>query len=738
MASAGKQGQVAFETVTGHMQPLFRVTLLSAVATGTISSLLGQSAPTPAERLRRPILEERIAPATLPEVVVTAQEDAVAAKLEETRQNHPGSVSTVSPQEINLQKTNNLGEVLNRIPGAVYVDEDGRGTKPDISLRGLNPIRSEFVQLLQDGVPIQPSLYSEQAAYYGVPMERVAGIEVFKGGASILFGPNTVGGVVNLISRSPSSRPFAAVLDTRYDSYGDYSGNLFVSGTRGNVFAGIEYLHKGGDGFRDSLGYNIDDVDVKLGYRFNEDHSAQLRFQYYDEASETPGGLLPDQFASDRTQTNKPHDEFFGKRVAADIRSSHQLTERQRVDLLLYAFRFERNWFLQNFVSDTTPDLSLADSNGQFLREFTVVGFEPKYTLDYDLGNTTGHQLTLGARVYHDSVNRRTALGNDGAAREGDGVLTAEDDLSTLAFAGYLQNEFKLTKRLSIVPGVRYEHIEQTREDVFADLAEQSSTYNVWVPGLGVKYDFAPRSQAYANVTRSFRPPTFGDTFNPAIGASSADLKASTAWTYEAGIRANPFPWLLADVGGFRTDFSDQVVVSGNTAANFDTETYGFEGVCQVGLLGLTHGIREGNWNFRGDHEVFLLGGATLVKSTFANGVFEGNDLPYVPNQTVTFGARYAFRESFDVVLQGRYVSDRFTDNANTVEENAIATVGELSDYVVFDLKARWQATEQLALNAGINNLFDESYGTQRRTGQQKGVFPGPTRSVYVAATLSF
>ncbi len=674
----------------------------------------------------------------LPEVVVTAPGNPVARRLEETEENYAGSVTTVKPEELELQDTDNLGEVLARLPGAAYVDEDGRGTKPNVSLRGLNPIRSEFVQLLLDGVPIQPSLYSEQAAYYGVPAERVAGVEVFKGGASILFGPNTVGGVINLISRAPSPEPLAGALDTRFDSYGDYSGNLFVSGMQGNVFAAVEYLHKGGDGFRDALGYNIDDVDVKIGYRFNEDHWVQIRFQYYDEESETPGGLTPAQFRHDRTQSNKPEDEFFGERIGADIRSSHQLTDRQRIELLLYAFRFERNWFLQNYVSNTTPDLTLADNNGQFLREFEVIGFEPKYILDYDLGKSTGHQLTLGARLYYDSVDRRAALGNSGSSREDDGVLTSRDDLSTFVVAGYLQNEFKIAPRLSIVPGLRFEHIEQTRRDVLADLPEQEESTDIWLPGVGVKYEFATRSQAYANVTRSFRPPTFSDAFNPAIDASNADLDASSAWTYEAGIRAHPYPWLSAEIGGYYTEFSDQVVVSAGTAANFDTVTYGFEAVAQLGLFGLTRGLHRSEWDQPGDHEIFLLGGATLVDSTFADGFFEGNNLPYVPNQTYTFGVRYAFRESFDLVFQGRYVGERFTDSENTVAENPTGTVGELGDYVVFDLKARWQATEQLAFTAGINNIFDETYGTQRRTSQQKGIFPGPTRSLYVGATLTF
>ncbi|RYD72875.1 MAG: hypothetical protein EOP84_22430, partial [Verrucomicrobiaceae bacterium] len=354
----------------------------------------------PRERLERPAVEA-VGPTELPEVVVTGNAETtsnaqVNTQLEAAREKHPGAVSTVSPEELQLQKPSNLGEVLARVPGAAYVDEDGRGTKPNISLRGLNPIRSEYVQLLLDRVPVQPSLYSETAAYYGPVVERIAGIEVFKGGAGILFGPNSVGGVINLISRPPSLEPFSAIIDTRFDSWGDYSGNIFVSGTHGPLSYGVEYLHKGGDGFRDSLGYNIDDLDIKLGIRINENHSAQIRFQYYDEQSETPGGLLPDQFRGDITRSNKPHDEFFATRVGGDLRTFHQLTENQRFETLLYGYTFERDWFLQDYVNNDTADLTLADQNQQYLRDFSVIGFEPRYILNYDLGKSTGHEDRKG------------------------------------------------------------------------------------------------------------------------------------------------------------------------------------------------------------------------------------------------------------------------------------------------------------------------------------------------------
>ena len=180
------------------------------------------------------------------------------------------------------------------------------------------------------------------------------------------------------------------------------------------------------------------------------------------------------------------------------------------------------------------------------------------------------------------------------------------------------------------------------------------------------------------------------------------------------------------------------MVQSGSTLVNADTLTYGFEGFVELGLFGLTHYLQTKDPVYTGDHEVFLQAGATLVDSTIQGGADDGNDVAYVPKTSVTFGVMYEYKKLVSLLFQGRYIGSRFSDSANTAVENEIGTVGELSDYTVFDVKARWQATESIALSAGVNNLFDESYGTQRRTGSQKGIFPGPTRSVYVSATYEF
>ena len=93
-----------------------------------------------------------------------------------------------------------INEALRKVPGVFARDEEGFGLRPNLGIRGLNPTRSSKVLLLEDGIPITYAPYGDNATYYHPPVERFDHIEVLKGSGQILFGPHTVGGVINYIT----------------------------------------------------------------------------------------------------------------------------------------------------------------------------------------------------------------------------------------------------------------------------------------------------------------------------------------------------------------------------------------------------------------------------------------------------------------------------------------------------------------------------------------------------------
>jgi len=99
--------------------------------------------------------------------------------------------------------------VIRSISGINVVDEEGLGLRANIGIRGLDPDRSRTVLMLEDGIPVALAPYGEPEMYYTPSIDRMVGIEVLKGSGSILFGPQTFGGVINYLSANPPAVPTA-------------------------------------------------------------------------------------------------------------------------------------------------------------------------------------------------------------------------------------------------------------------------------------------------------------------------------------------------------------------------------------------------------------------------------------------------------------------------------------------------------------------------------------------------
>ncbi len=117
-----------------------------------------------------------------------------------------GSGQYITRQTLEKLNQVNVNHVLRIIPGVNVRDEEGFGLRPNIGLRGTAVNRSAKITLMEDGVLIAPATYADPAAYYFPTFARMQGVEVLKGSSQIKYGPYTVGGAVNLISRQIPNR----------------------------------------------------------------------------------------------------------------------------------------------------------------------------------------------------------------------------------------------------------------------------------------------------------------------------------------------------------------------------------------------------------------------------------------------------------------------------------------------------------------------------------------------------
>jgi Fe(3+) dicitrate transport protein len=121
--------------------------------------------------------------------------------------NIAGSGALIDEDQIRIEAATDINQLLKTIPGTYVREEDGLGLRPNIGIRAAGSERSGKVTLLEDGVMIAPAPYSNPAAYYFPTTMRMSSVEVLKGAPLLRYGPQTTGGVINLISTPiPDSR----------------------------------------------------------------------------------------------------------------------------------------------------------------------------------------------------------------------------------------------------------------------------------------------------------------------------------------------------------------------------------------------------------------------------------------------------------------------------------------------------------------------------------------------------
>ena len=193
----------------------------------------------------------------LPRIDIVGREENALNKI-------PGTVDVINQKRMEELQPQSLQDVLKTVPGVnVRGDEGGLGSIPNIGMRGLNPSRSSKVLLLEDGAPIQPSLFISNASYYSPPVEQIGGIEVLKGASGLKYGPSNIGGVVNYLSKTISP---GFKLTGKVGNYGYHLAEIEAGGksSSNGAIGGINFIQSESNGYQGN-GFKMYDILMKGG-----------------------------------------------------------------------------------------------------------------------------------------------------------------------------------------------------------------------------------------------------------------------------------------------------------------------------------------------------------------------------------------------------------------------------------------------------------------------------------------
>jgi Fe(3+) dicitrate transport protein len=682
-------------------------------------------------------------PHVLSQIYVISTRDQLFSKV-------PGSVTYLDQTELKLLKPITGNEVFRRVPGLNVVDEEGAGLRVNIGIRGLDPDRSRNVLMMEDGIPVALNPYGEPEMYYTPAMDRMSGVEVLKGSGQILYGPQTIGGVINYITANPPDEE-----QIRFRLQGGYSGFLSALGSYGNTFnkTGVQvtYLRKQADSMGPTQ-FRVNDFSVKLRIPLSDQSTLGVKLAAYNEVSNsTYVGITQRMYDTGGNDYSvlMPNDELDVSRYLMSFAHQTQLGKALALHSTLFGYTTTRNWRRQDYVYNTYAngelnpppadwtgvvwgDESVAggaiyprNRTGNRDRQFEVVGWEQKATYSFRIGSVE-NALTAGYRFMHERAYEQRINGSSATAKSG--ALVSDEIRTGKALAFYFLDKIALLPKLDISPGMRLELYDYQREilrEASTDVYEVAENrISAWIPGLGMNYRPNTLVNLFTGIHRGYAPPRVKDAIDFSLGNPVLDLDAEVSWNFELGLRTYPKQGLNAEITYFYMDFENQIIPSSQSVGGS-----GF-GVTNAGRTlhrGIETALGLNSQEMWGTPWQMMLD----VNATFSNAVYNSdrlvqnggetvnvkdNRLPYAPQFTLSSAFNVETDFGTGLRFTYTYIGSQYTDELNTIVPSNNGRIGEMQRYNVLDATlyhriAGWNAQ----FNLSVKNLTDERYISTRR-----------------------
>ena len=661
-----------------------------------------------------------------------------------TLQDSPTSAIVETGEELEKRGDVDIYDVVERAPnvsttfgnkGFVLRGIQTNGAVSNVQLNGT------LVSVQVDGV----ALNNYQSTFFG-PYSSwdVDQIEILRGPQSTQQGRNALAGAVIINTRDPifeNEYRFRVEGGSRNTHRVALSYNQVFSDQLAFRFSAENYAE---DGWVTSLSRNDDRYDArtyeayraKLRWKPNDRFDAVLEYSYTD--SQGGEDYVLDTFFPAARVTFDSADA-----VEGSITRIYGLTTNYDVSDA-WSLETQTNYYDQDYtrLEGDAPPFAL----GQSFRDFSSTSrtFEQDIQLKFDYDSVRG----VVGLFYTDTEDTRpsrifTDLGALNPAFAGFSDFFNEDfDTEVENFAIYGEADIDITDQVFVTVGARYD-IEtfKFRQSLdfgpilnapppfgggIPDIASRtgSSSFEAFLPKLGITYDVTPDQSVNFTVQRGYRAggssSNLVETLIPGVDPISnydPEFSVNYELAYRGSFRddtlrvgANVFftTWddMQISVPGTPSGTPLDALFNNDTANAAKSELYGFE-------LSVEGEVTS---------NLFLFGSAGYTQTEFKSFVsgtnnFTGNEFPFAPDWTAAFGGEYIFNNGLSLGADVSFKAGSFQDNGNTYKDD---------DRWLFNVNATYPINDNVTAGVYVRNLFDEDYVTARF---QDGVNPSIVRT---------
>jgi len=474
----------------------------------------------------------------LKESVIETEEIVVSGGYNSTQHENAVKIDVLKINKKNMI-TPNFSEALTKVSGVDMISKGNGVSKPVI--RGLS---MNDILILNNGVRFENYQYSSHHPL-GIDEFGIEDVEIIKGPASLLYGSDAIGGVINFIKERPASvGKFEG--DYNLQLFSNSLGmvnNLGLKASTEKLYGGIrighktnaDYLEGGGDVVKNSR-FNEYSIKANTGYRGKKG----LFKLFYDYNNQNLG--LVEEDAIESIQTRGRTNSIFYERL-----KTHLLSSQNKV--YLGKFKMDFNAAYQN-------------------TELVHFGEEDVYEIQMQLGT-----LTYETRLYLPSdINSEYIIGFQGFNQTNENINNRETrllpDATTNNYSGFGMFQHTFHKKLKLQAGGRYDNktISAENLNVVIQNSDLNKNYGSVSGSIGATYNFSETVLLRANFASAFRTPNLAELTSNGpheaiyeLGNNTLAPEKSYEWDISTHLHKQYFTF---DIAGFYNIVNDYIFLS--------------------------------------------------------------------------------------------------------------------------------------------------------------------------------
>jgi outer membrane receptor protein involved in Fe transport len=672
-----------------------------------------------------------------------------ATRAEREVLNTPGNVTVIDREQIERSGLSNVPELLRRQAGVFVSNTTSSPDGYGMELRGFDngSGSGSGTLVLVDGRRInEPD--STNVDWSRLRLDDVERIEILRGPASAAWGDNAMGGVVQIFTRRGEGDT-QATLKNRAGSYGKYGGSFYTGGSQGPVAASLFAEGLDSDNYRDRAEFWSAQVQGNVRLSLGEKLSMDVGGGYLEDERNRPGTLSEAEIATLGRRAADP--DTVGdalKRERFHVDSLIEWTPRKDMLFTLRPYYQERDDDGQITVVTGVPPTYLVPRPVQFITDTKTetLGINPQGQIDHSWG-WGKNRLIFGADILRDDI------------RVGDISVDTTDGTNPFApgdkkserriYAGYVQEELELAKRVTLSAGLRFDSTKLAGRDLL-DGRRFSTDNDFWSPKIAGVWRFHSDASVYLSYAKGFRLPNIDEAFG--FFGFNEGLEPERSDNYEIGVKLR-HEQIHFDLALYHLDVKDEILF------NHEIDVDGFArgrsvNIDRVRHRGIEVSTRIFPWSwfmsffperleafFPGDwleiygsytyedneirRDAFTLGSGEIRPSLV------GKRLPITPENRGNFGVNARLPYWVELGFEGKFTDSRYRANDLLNEFRKLPSFEVYDARVAFRPKIGEHVRFDLAFRA--NNLFNTKYTENggERTFQRGefGFYPSPRRN---------